>query len=244
MTATLLNLRPADIQLALVCCQAVYEKTPEAVQEFLKKDLESHNFVTVSVACHGRVPYMVAETDNDEVFIAFMGTGSFQDVMNDCSLWQQLASSGPGGRQTAMEGECHAVFRKLASTIPVDPFLKKYYGKNYRIVLCGHSLGGAVSHIVALNMLVELKSVGLSTDNIMSIAFGAPFFGYEGLRSYVEEQNLSDCLLTVVNQKDPVPRLLRLAEAVERAMTTSPDNNSLKVTTEVHIYEWIAVATK
>ncbi|XP_078618267.1 uncharacterized protein LOC144885928 [Branchiostoma floridae x Branchiostoma japonicum] len=214
------NLRPADIQRALVCCQAVYEETPEAVQEFLKKDLESHDFASASVSCYGRVSYMVAETNGkDEIFIAFRGTSGFQDVMDDCSVWQQLASSGPDGKQTAMGGRCHAGFRKLASTIPVDPFLKKYH--RHRVVLCGHSLGGAVSHIVALNMLVELKRRGLSTDNIMSIAFGAPFFGDEGLRSYVEKQNLSDCLLTVVNQKDPVPRLLRLAEAVQSAVTTA-----------------------
>ncbi|CAH1229835.1 Hypp252 [Branchiostoma lanceolatum] len=213
------NLRLADIQRALVCCQAVYEKTPEAVQDYLKKDMESHNFVTASVSCHGRVSYMVAETDNNEVFIAFRGTSSFQDVMDDCSIWRQLASGGPDGRQTAMGGRCHAGFRKLASTIPVDPFLKKYHA--HRIVLCGHSLGGAVSHIVALNMLVELKRRGLPIDKIQSIAFGAPFFGDEGLRSYVEKQNLSDCLLTVVNQKDPVPRILRLAEAVQTAVTTT-----------------------
>ncbi|XP_035687454.1 uncharacterized protein LOC118423418 [Branchiostoma floridae] len=214
------NLRPADIQRALVCCQAVYKEAPEAVQEFLTTDLKSHDFASASVSCYGRVTYMVAETeDKEEVFIAFRGTSSFQDVMDDCSAWQQLASSGPDGKQTAMGGRCHAGFRELASNIPVDPFLKKYH--RHRVVLCGHSLGGAVSHIVALNMLVELKRRGLSTDNIMSIAFGAPFFGDEGLRSYVEKQNLSDCLLTVVNQKDPVPRILRLAEAVQTAVTTA-----------------------
>ncbi|XP_078617624.1 uncharacterized protein LOC144885575 [Branchiostoma floridae x Branchiostoma japonicum] len=216
------NLRQADIQRALVCCQAVYEKTPEAVRQFLTTELTSHDFASVSVSCYGRPSYMVAETeDKDEVFIAFRGTSNFLDVMDDCSIWQQLASSGPDGRQTAMGGRCHAGFQKLASNIPVDPFLKKYPIEKYRIVLCGHSLGGAVSHIVALNMLVELKRRGLPTDNIMSIAFGAPFFGDEGLRSYVEKQNLSDCLLTVVNQKDPVPRILRLAEAVQTAVTSA-----------------------
>ncbi|XP_019634478.1 PREDICTED: uncharacterized protein LOC109477558 [Branchiostoma belcheri] len=215
------NLRPADIQRALVCCQAVYEETPDAVQEFLTKELESHDFCSTSVSCYGRVSYMVAETEDNAVFIAFRGTSSFKDVMADCSIWQQLAAAAPDGRQTAMGGRCHAGFLELASSIPVDPFLKKY--KHHRIVLCGHSLGGAVSHIVALNMLVELKRRGLKTDNIKSIAFGAPFFGDEGLRSYVEKENLSDCLLTVVNQKDPIPRILRLAEAVETAVTTASD---------------------
>ncbi|KAI8508341.1 hypothetical protein Bbelb_134400 [Branchiostoma belcheri] len=216
------NLRLADIQRALVCCQAVYEKTPDAVQEFLTKELTSHDFCSTSVSCYGRVSYMVAETEaKDEVFIAFRGTSSFEDVMADCSIWQQLAAAAPEGRQTAMGGRCHAGFRKLASLIPVDPFLKKY--QHHRKVLCGHSLGGAVSHIVALNMLVELKRRGLKTDNIKSIAFGAPYFGDEGLRSYVEKENLSDCLLTVVNQKDPIPRILRLAEAVQTAVTTTSD---------------------
>ncbi|XP_035687456.1 uncharacterized protein LOC118423420 [Branchiostoma floridae] len=227
------NLRAGDIQRALVCCQAVYEETPEAVQEFLTTELTSHDFGSASVSCYGPVSYMVAETeDKDEVFIAFRGTGKLTDVMANCSDWQQLASSGPDESQTALGGRCHAGFLKLASTIPVDPFLQKYQSYSpadnaegcHRIVLCGHSLGGAVSHIVALNMLVELKRRELPTDNIMSIAFGAPFFGDEGLRSYVEEQNLSDCLLTVVNQKDPVPRILRLAEAVQTAVTTTSAN--------------------
>ncbi|XP_019617193.1 PREDICTED: uncharacterized protein LOC109464622 [Branchiostoma belcheri] len=212
----------ADIQRAMMCCQAIYQDGPERVVQFLNKpeNLCLHNFGEVCVSRHGRLTYMLAETeDKDELFIAFRGTQSYEDILSDLSIWQ--GSAGAHG-ESAMGGKCHAGFLKLASCFPVDPILRKYvYSRGAddcaHIVVCGHSMGGAVAHIVTLNMLADLKRCGRDTDKVLSIAIGAPFFGDREMRKYAEKHELFDNLLTIVNQNDPVPRLLQLAEAFQCA---------------------------
>ncbi|XP_078618697.1 uncharacterized protein LOC144886122 [Branchiostoma floridae x Branchiostoma japonicum] len=121
-----------------------------------------------------------------------------------------------------MGGKGHAGFLKLASCFPVDPILRKYvYGKDddncVRIVVCGHSIGGAVAHIVTLNMLADLKRCSRDTEKVLSIAIGAPYFGDREMREYAEKHDLSDNLLTIVNQNDPVPGMLQLTEPFQCA---------------------------
>ncbi|XP_078618266.1 uncharacterized protein LOC144885927 [Branchiostoma floridae x Branchiostoma japonicum] len=210
-----------DIQRAMMCCQAIYQDGPEKVVQFLNKpeNLCLHNFGEVCVSRHGRLTYMLAETDDkDELFIAFRGTQSYEDILSDLSIWQGSGTK----RESSMGGKCHAGFLQLASCFPVDPILRKYvYGKDddncARIVVCGHSMGGAVAHIVTLNMLADLKRCSRDTEKVLSIAVGAPYFGDREMRDYAEKHDLSDNLLTIVNQNDPVPRLLQLAEAFQCA---------------------------
>ncbi|XP_078586026.1 uncharacterized protein LOC144867860, partial [Branchiostoma floridae x Branchiostoma japonicum] len=179
-----------DIQRAMMCCQAIYQDGPEKVVQFLNKpeNLCLHNFLEVCVSRHGRLTYMLAETDDkDELFIAFRGTQSYEDILSDLSIWQ---GSGTEGEST-MGGKCHAGFLKLASCFPVDPILRKYvYGDNCaRIVVCGHSMGGAVAHIVTLTLLADLKRCARDTEKVLSIAIGAPFFGDVEMRNYAEKHD-------------------------------------------------------
>ncbi|XP_078604752.1 uncharacterized protein LOC144878240 [Branchiostoma floridae x Branchiostoma japonicum] len=205
-----------DIQRAMMCCQAIYQDGPKKVKQFLNKreNLVLHNFGEVCVSKYGRLTYMLAETnDKDELFIAFRGTRSYEDILSDLSFWQSPCADD----ESSMGGNCHAGFLKLASCFPINPILRRYvYGREVdkcaRIVVCGHSMGGAVAHIVTLNLLADLKRHGRDTENIISIAIGAPYFGDREMRDYVEKHNLSNNLLTIVNQDDPVPRLLQLAE--------------------------------
>ncbi|KAI8486803.1 hypothetical protein Bbelb_355510 [Branchiostoma belcheri] len=143
-------------------------------------------------------------------------TESYEDILSDLSIWQGSIEG------SAIAGKCHAGFLKLASCFPVDPILRKYvYSRGAddcaRIVVCGHSMGGAVAHIVTLNMLADLQRCSRDTEKILSIAIGSPFFGDRDMRNYAEKHELSDNLLTIVNQNDPVPRLLQLAEAFQCA---------------------------
>ncbi|XP_078699935.1 uncharacterized protein LOC144926787 [Branchiostoma floridae x Branchiostoma belcheri] len=211
-----------DIQRAMMCCQAIYQDGPEKVVQFLNKpeNLCLHNFGEVCVSRYGRLTYMLAETDDkDELFIAFRGTESYEDILSDLKIWQRSIEGSP------IAGKCHSGFLKLASCFPVDPILRKYVYSRVaddcaRIVVCGHSMGGAIAHIVTLNMLADLQRCSRDTDKVLSIAIGAPFFGDREMRKYAEKHDLSDNLLTIVNQNDPVPRLLQLAEAFQCAKET------------------------
>ncbi|XP_019626498.1 PREDICTED: uncharacterized protein LOC109471591 [Branchiostoma belcheri] len=211
------TMNSGDVQRALICCQAVYLSDlpdTDAVQQFFASEGKLHDFERVSVSRYGPVRYLLAETRNrEEVYVAFKGTSDFGDVMSDLSFWQEGAGQSGDSHNSGVGGKYHSGFMRLAFLIPAHRILEEY--SNSRIVVCGHSLGGAVAHIVALNMMVHLRSQGQPVDNVTSIAFGAPYFGNDGAQQFAEKHNLSPRLLTIVNEKDPVPYILRLAETVQ-----------------------------
>ncbi|XP_035671791.1 uncharacterized protein LOC118412856 [Branchiostoma floridae] len=217
-----LSMKTGDVQRALICSDAVYLSdlpNTDAIQQFLKEERNLHNFKRVSVSRYGSVRYLLAETqDKEEVFVAFKGTTDFQDVMANLNIWQSASSQSRANHNTGVGGKYHAGFMHLAFLVPANRILEEY--SNSRIVVCGHSLGGAVAHIVALNMMACLLNKGKPVDNVKSIAFGAPYIGNDGAHQFAEEYNLSPHLLTIVNEKDPVPYILRLAETVQCAGKT------------------------
>eukprot|EP00058_Branchiostoma_floridae_P022578 XP_002608068.1 hypothetical protein BRAFLDRAFT_75158 [Branchiostoma floridae] len=146
------------------------------------------------------------------------GTSDFNDVMADLKLWPEAAGQSGDNHCSGVIGKYHAGFMDLAFRVPAHRILKKY--SKSRIVVCGHSLGGAVAHIVAINMMMHLRSNNQPTDNVKSIAFGTPYFGNDVAQQFVEEYNLSPHLLTIINEKDPVPYILRLAETIQCAGKT------------------------
>ncbi|XP_035673171.1 uncharacterized protein LOC118413747 [Branchiostoma floridae] len=138
--------------------------------------------------------------------------------MADLKLWPEAAGQSGDNHCSGVIGKYHAGFMDLAFRVPAHRILKKY--SKSRIVVCGHSLGGAVAHIVAINMMMHLRSNNQPTDNVKSIAFGTPYFGNDVAQQFVEEYNLSPHLLTIINEKDPVPYILRLAETIQCAGKT------------------------
>ncbi|XP_066277427.1 uncharacterized protein [Branchiostoma lanceolatum] len=216
------SMKSGDVQRALICSEAVYLSDlpdTDAIQQFFDHERNLHDFERVSVSRYGSVGYLLAETrDKEEVFVAFKGTTDFKDVMSDLNIWQEGAGQSRGSHNSGVGGKYHAGFMHLAFRVPADRIVEEY--SNSRIVVCGHSLGGAVAHIVALNMMVYLRTKGQPVDNVTSIAFGAPYFGNDGAQQFAEEHNLSPRMLTIVDEKDPVPYILRLAETVQCAGQT------------------------
>eukprot|EP00058_Branchiostoma_floridae_P004099 XP_002589587.1 hypothetical protein BRAFLDRAFT_81557 [Branchiostoma floridae] len=153
-----------------------------------------------------------------------LGTTSYEDILSDLSFWQSPCADD----ESSMGGNCHAGFLKLASCFPINPILRRYvYGREVdkctRIVVCGHSMGGAVAHIVTLNLLADLKRHGRDTENIISIAIGAPYFGDREMRDYVEKHNLSENLLTIVNQDDPIKGIaVKTLPIIEKILEVLP----------------------
>ena len=80
-----------------------------------------------------------------------------------------------------------------------------------RVVLCGHSLGGAVSHFCLLRWLFGRRSDKFGKENVVSIAVGSPFFGGQDMLDHVVRHGWSDCFINLVNGNDPVPRVMNLA---------------------------------
>jgi hypothetical protein len=87
-------------------------------------------------------------------------------------------------------------FENNGKTERIVDILKK--NKNVKMILTGHSLGGAVATIFAERLI----SMGVSKEQIPVITFGAPAVGN---KQFVKEYKDKINLIRVVTAKDPVP---------------------------------------
>ena len=81
--------------------------------------------------------------------------------------------------------------------------------KDMDIILCGHSLGGAVASIVAIRLQVERARYKLE-GSVKCVTFGAPFFGDAELQRSIDCKNIHH----FVCNNDPVPKLLAYTQSV------------------------------
>lgn len=223
-----------DIHRALICCAAVYGPDEELVRSHFDENRQVHNFERFSLSRYGKVRYFIAvrqgsKGNRTEVFISFRGTDNFDEILADM---QEVSLCSD------FEGKIHAGFYELAATIPVTCILQKY--QNAKIVVCGHSLGGAVAKIVALHMLIQLKeSKTIVKANPQSpredapmplscITFGAPYVADRGVSEYIEKYGMTNSFLNVINQNDPVPYVFCLAQASQNKPTSKPHSSGVK----------------
>ncbi|CAG8794043.1 3823_t:CDS:2 [Gigaspora margarita] len=205
---------PQRTEIALLVSQAIYKDDP--IQFLNRRDVKiRHRFKEICVANKNGIgtPYLIAFSSSEsneaketkEVYIAFRGAWSTQN-------WIQSIKILP--HYIGFKGMIHSGFKKIAEQIPFD-LLTRFieFEKIKRITLCGHSLGGAVSHTYLL--LYFIFSNGGSTLpedlDILSIAFGSPFVADNEIRKWLQKQpNFSKCFWTFVHEKDGVPRSLNL----------------------------------
>ena len=95
---------------------------------------------------------------------------------------------------------------------PLNRILDEDEFKGMDIVVCGHSLGGAIASVVAVKF-IGLKHF-LQKGAVKCITFGAPLIGDEDLQHFISDQ-MSSHFHHFVCIKDPVPQLLRYTQSVK-----------------------------
>lgn len=130
-------------------------------------------------------------------FVSFRGTSSWMDVMHD--LDTRPVPADPLLRPNA---SIHAGFRLKFFSVKkqLEDLLIHEKGKFDKIIITGHSLGGALATIAA-PFLAEL----FPSKSIKCISFGAPRVGNDHFVEWFREKvQLS---VRIVNEHDPVPHL-------------------------------------
>ncbi len=143
------TLRTDDITRALVCATAVYEKD---ATHFFAQSQRGIQFEKVHMSLNLTDPpqrFMVAYSE-DAIFIAFRGTETLADMCCDLEI----------DAQARFEGRFHRGFFKRSKVFYVGEspqllIFELLRDSQRRVILCGHSLGGAVSHMVLLRFLLE-----------------------------------------------------------------------------------------
>jgi hypothetical protein len=211
-----ITLRKEDLSRAMFCALAIsQEDDVKEVEDKLKQhpDLQFEE-IHISVPNLDGEPiqkFVVASAD-DIIFIAFQGMVTPTDfIISDLQFDEQLGVNFHKGFFTRSN-----VF--YGGQSPYRQLLLKELLRSKRVIFCGHSLGGAVSHMVLLRFLLENqlhhpkpgdyfpKCLG----SMISIAFEAPPL-CDGVAAAVvnENPNFKWRFLNFVNQMDFVPRLLQ-----------------------------------
>ena len=126
--------------------------------------------------------------------------------MADADIEQSHRDDIPGGT-------FHSGFERNSKVLPLKQLLYCAQQNDCRtIVLCGHSLGGAVSAISAMQLMMHFREN--SAMSIFNITFGAPFFANDVVRLLWKEEKFDQKMLHYVGYQDIVPGILSLGHTV------------------------------
>ena len=162
---------PEIVQNALYCSQAVYKENPYQYLKGgpLKRFHTVNHVIAVGDYKSGgkslqRCMLVLSEspeTKETTLIVAFKGSETKEDWLTNLTL------SHIGDDRHL--GKFHSGFLERANCISIDDILytAEFYNVN-KILTCGHSLGGAVSTIVHMNLLHK-GSEQMEKENIINI---------------------------------------------------------------------------
>jgi hypothetical protein len=111
--------------------------------------------------------YLLAEGPG-ALYVAFIGTKQPRDLLADVNAVQApLWEAAPALHHSASSDaappprlpRCHAGFLARARAIPIVHLYDEARRRRRRLVLCGHSLGGAVAAVSAVRLLLALRAL-------------------------------------------------------------------------------------
>eukprot|EP00198_Chlamydomonas_reinhardtii_P006846 XP_001696182.1 triacylglycerol lipase-like protein [Chlamydomonas reinhardtii] len=135
--------------------------------------------------------YMIATTPTSLV-VAFMGTKRWEDLLADANLLHTpvWAESAALAADASSIPAAHRGFLERARAIHVEQLYELAVSRGLRLVLCGHSLGGAVAKLCTLRLLRELPD--WPRPRVRCIAFATPAVGNAALAEMVANAGWAD----------------------------------------------------
>jgi len=144
--------------------------------------------------------YCLVQESDDCIVVAFRGTDSIRDWITDAKFFRELYMVTAGVNVEVHEGFLEA----WRSILPVlNAHLKKISVADRKIFITGHSLGGALGILSAL----QLKCQGFQIAQVYT--FGQPRVG-NGAFKRLYDAALGNVTFRLVYQEDIVPRLPHL----------------------------------
>ncbi|GFR43454.1 hypothetical protein Agub_g4537 [Astrephomene gubernaculifera] len=218
-----------DLIASLVLSECVYKKlelseqdVAAKVSEFLATfppgwvQLDSMQITLQEIPQH----YIIA-TSPTTMYVAFMGTKQFQDLLVDANLlhtpvWAESA-------RLAMDRQsipaAHRGFLERARSIQVEQLYELAVSRGLRLVLCGHSLGGAVAKLCTLRLLRELPD--WPRPRVRCISFATPAVGNAALAEMVENAGWAGHFATYYLPEDQLVQLISFAQARNSTNTST-----------------------
>ncbi|KAF7314626.1 Lipase-3 domain-containing protein [Mycena kentingensis (nom. inval.)] len=149
--------------------------------------------------------FVVRDDEREEIVVAFRGTFSLKDAVADAKI-VLLPFISPGIAEL-INIDVHRGFLNAYNDVAED-ILAAAVGEHhryphYRIVVTGHSLGGAIASLAAPSLKTALPHAHLKL-----FTFGQPRVGNAHYARYVEELIGAENIFRVVHTLDGVPTMV------------------------------------
>ncbi|CAK4701669.1 unnamed protein product [Aphanomyces euteiches] len=213
MTST--PLTDFEFNMALVLCALSYEKntTNMTYSDFKKHVMDMYYTMMeelgIDTKTYNQVPYIayfnkirVIVTNHGGVgFVCITGTNSLDQHAENMAFHARRII--PGGTDDAPTTYVNDVTE--LGLVPLVHAMLELDGLD-KVVLCGHSRGGSVAHVVHYNLITN-PNFCFDKKEVTSVAFGSTPF----LRSEQPDLKHKDRFLTYVAERDIVPALFSAA---------------------------------
>jgi len=166
-------------------------------------DMSSHGAGIVDTA--ELQAFMGYDADQGQIVLSFRGTKfySFQDWIDDLEMSKTPYPNFNDGAAEVHYGfyKCWAELQDGGLSTMIESMFAGYPDAD--ILITGHSLGGALAQLAALEMKQNTKYNALSTGKVNVITFGSPRWCDQTIATLYGE--VIDSNWRIVNQRDVIP---------------------------------------
>eukprot|EP01018_Ginkgo_biloba_P028321 Gb_10602 [translate_table: standard] len=198
---------------ALILSAVAYSNNPQQELERLNGELglldtakylflEEEELRRDGFESHKQVLLIVKSLAYNHMIIACRGTTGFFDALTDLTVMQKSLSVGVGA--------AHAGFLDRAKSIPLR-YLRRLLIRGEKIVLTGHSLGGAVASLLTLRLLESTPR--WCHEQVQCYTFGCPFFADSTLAKHINRRYKKH-FVHIVSKNDIIPKVMPVAHTL------------------------------
>lgn len=172
------------------------------------------------------------DTGEDTVRMDVVESGQYESQKDSGENRLNASQSKPKQLKDQIKPAAHRGFMARAKGIPALELYKLAQKKNRKLVLCGHSLGGAVAALATLAILRVIAASSPSKENegiqVKCITFSQPPVGNAALRDYVHKKGWQHHFKSYCIPEDLVPRILSPAYFHHYNAQPLPNNSEVE----------------
>lgn len=180
--------------------ERAYDRAVVAMGGWGRRRAGTRRFAGVEFTCRGAMNRGLAlETADGGFYYAFSGTQTARDVMSDANAFATRLALASGAR-------AHRGFAARAEAVAMDAvYDARVVGEGKRLVMCGHSLGGATAALATCMLLLRRPE---ATTRVRCVTFAAPPIGDDGLRRLIADRGWSSVFTHIQMPEDRIPSIL------------------------------------